>query len=372
MKGQSLGDYAGSTDGILILNVDDRGDYFQGSANLNEGDATNPSALALFKTVDKASPFRFKTYEILAVHPITGEFHNWKTIKQEFPGVTSFPSSAEVEGHWDDNNVFITWTTDNATNGTARLMRSQAAQPSVLKAERLSWDEFKRKYCKFSNRRFIFRGQDGGWRLRTSYHRLGRADLYRFVMEDMGIVYKHLSARTKHVFNFAIPDEYGAFMNLVQHHGYPTPLLDWTYSPYVAAFFAYRKIKNSDAARASDDDRVRIHIFNKDLWEAHHVKNLRLLTSGLQLLVNEFIAIENLRSTPQQAVSIVSNVDDIETFVGARESALGQTFLQAVDLPKAERKPIFEELTTMGITAGALFPGLDGACEELAHRNFEI
>jgi hypothetical protein len=28
------------------------------------------------------------------------------------------------------------------------------------------------------------------------------------------------------------------------------------------------------------------------------------------------------------------------------------------------------ELSFMGITAGALFLGLDGACEELAERNF--
>jgi hypothetical protein len=26
----------------------------------------------------------------------------------------------------------------------------------------------------------------------------------------------------------------------------------------------------------------------------------------------------------------------------------------------------------MGITAGSLFPGLDGACEELTQRNFDI
>jgi len=30
------------------------------------------------------------------------------------------------------------------------------------------------------------------------------------------------------------------------------------------------------------------------------------------------------------------------------------------------------ELAYMGITAGALFPGLDGTCEELKEKNFNI
>jgi hypothetical protein len=30
------------------------------------------------------------------------------------------------------------------------------------------------------------------------------------------------------------------------------------------------------------------------------------------------------------------------------------------------------ELGYMGITAGSLFPGIDGACEELRERNFDI
>lgn len=46
--------------------------------------------------------------------------------------------------------------------------------------------------------------------------------------------------------------------------------------------------------------------------------------------------------------------------------------MRAVDLPVGERKKVIRELGYMGITAGSLFPGLDGACEELKERNFEI
>jgi len=31
-----------------------------------------------------------------------------------------------------------------------------------------------------------------------------------------------------------------------------------------------------------------------------------------------------------------------------------------------------EDLSYMGITAGSLFPGLDGTCEELRERNFSV
>jgi hypothetical protein len=43
---------------------------------------------------------------------------------------------------------------------------------------------------------------------------------------------------------------------------------------------------------------------------------------------------------------------------------LQQTYLQAIDLPVSDRSIVARDLATMGITAGSLLPGLDGACEQ--------
>jgi hypothetical protein len=45
-------------------------------------------------------------------------------------------------------------------------------------------------------------------------------------------------------------------------------------------------------------------------------------------------------------------------------------FLTAIDIPASERDAAMDDLRFMGITAGSMFPGIDGVCEELRERNF--
>ena len=370
MRGQWIGRYTGSSEGTIIVNVDERPAYFQGVAYLHEHDTSIPSTASFFRTKDKAGDFQFRSGIIGAIHPHSGLVASWDSVKPLYPQ-SSVSEFAEAHGSWTKDSLSLSWTTNIGATGSCVLPRSRGGEPSQLTPLEKDWEAYKEYVSGLEGRRYLFRGQEKPWRLRTSFHRAGRADVTRFLSEDIQDLHKHLSARTKHVFNLEIPKENGAFFNLVQHHGYPTPLLDWSYSPYVAAFFAYRRITSETVAMASPGDKVRIHVFDQALWKSDIQQSFHLATGGLHFSLGEFLAIENERMIPQQAASTVTSVDDIESYIKSRESA-GKNYLWAIDLPVRDRDRIVQELRFMGITAGALFPGLDGACEELKERNFEF
>lgn len=368
MNGQWLGTFDGGT---IIANIDELETNYRGVAYLLEEDNTIPSSVASFSTPSKEKEFQFRTDLIRAIDPTSGTPNSWENVAAKFASGFVFSKYADVKGSWDENTLALSWTTDTGLSGYCALPRSKADSPSELPTLSKDWGAFKQYVSTLRSRQFLFRGQNRPWRMRTSFHRTGRADLARFWDEDLPTLHRHLSARTRHVFDLQKPIEIGAFFNLVQHHGYPTPLLDWTYSPYVAAFFAYRGISNEDAAKADPSEKVRIIVFDQAQWKKDLNQVLVLVSPRLYLSIGEFIAIENERLIPQQAATTVTNVDDVEAYIKSRGSE-SKVYLCALDLPKHERKQVVRELSYMGITAGSLFPGLDGACEEIKDRNFEV
>ena len=371
MNGQWIGNYSGSTTGAIIVNIDERAGHYVGTAILIEDNPKLPTSVVSFQTANKGPKFQFRASPILALDPKTGNGLSLEELTQFLGKDEVFSTSADVTGTVEPESLTLSWVTDTGVEGKCVLPRSKADQPSELVPLVKNWAEFMEYVSNLKGCRYLFRGQNEPWRLRTSFHRRGRADLSRFLNEDVPTLYKHLSARTKHVFDLKNPDENGAFFNLIQHHGYPTPLLDWTYSPYVAAFFAYRGVSNEKAAAADANAKVRIHVFDQESWKRDLNQILFVVAPRLHVSIGEFIAIENERMIPQQAASTVTNVDDIETYIRNIETSC-KTYLWAIDLPVGDRRQVVRDLSYMGITAGSLFPGLDGACEELTERNFEI
>ena len=228
-----------------------------------------------------------------------------------------------------------------------------------------TWEDFRTYVRTLPPYKFMFRGQGSNqWRLRTAFHRTERSDIARFLLVDVAALHQHLSALTNHFFNLANPIENAAFISLAQHHGYPTPLLDWTYSPFIAAFFAFKYASQTT-------QNVRVFIFDREIWRADWNQLQKVAPARLHFSILDAVALNNPRMVPQQALSTVTNAEDIESYLAKKSAERpGRQYLHVIDLPVGQREMALRELSAMGITPGSMFPGLDGACAQLRDRFF--
>jgi hypothetical protein len=97
----------------------------------------------------------------------------------------------------------------------------------------------------FPKAEFVFRGQqDSQWRLGTSYDRYwaGKPLHDEFFVRRM--VAQFRSGVTRLGLEASLGNDELAWLEYARHHGLPAPLLDFSWSPFVALFFAFDGVRD--------------------------------------------------------------------------------------------------------------------------------
>src|SRR5579872_62518 len=156
MNGQWIGKYTGTQSGEVIVNMDDRGSYFQGVAYLIDSKGNVPRIGLALRTRNKDNDFNLRPDALWVIHPETGDAATWTDVKESYAAETVIPGSIDVTGHWDECCLELAWQTDVGMSGSCELPRSRADQPSNLKAFQMGWANFKQYVSDFAGKGHLF------------------------------------------------------------------------------------------------------------------------------------------------------------------------------------------------------------------------
>jgi hypothetical protein len=254
-----------------------------------------------------------------------------------------------------------------------------------------SWPEFMALQQRFSGERgrlWMYRGQSGiAATLRTSLERaLNRFELPIERQEELERLLLREFRRHYHRYTADVPaeDDTLRWLALMRHHGAPVRLLDLSYSPYVALFFALDGVAHGESCSMWAIDHnwcvsraaellpgPTWDAFQEDPWGGKTGPTVRqLFATRTQVAVpmNPFYL--DARLAIQQGVLLAPldlsvNLDTVLQRMDSPAQVCGNVRRIVIHCLGGFLESALGELTRMNVTHTTLLPGIDGLARSL-------
>jgi hypothetical protein len=227
-----------------------------------------------------------------------------------------------------------------------------------------NWDEFKREMVPAGDpnlaRKIVYRGQaSSDWNVTSSFDRdcPDRADRPAYYRKLLAFFAYQVRQYGEDLDDMA-PSDRAA---IAQHYGMPTRLIDWSTSPYVAAFMAFYSAVSE--RRMELGDRVAV-------W-ALDCTRFAELNAGLdaQFGIVKTRRLENDRVWRQGGLFIeaIGDCAALDDYLERRAGGGGSGLVKWT-LPASEAAIALNDLIQMGLSPAALFPDRGGAAKYVRLR----
>ncbi|MFZ0034334.1 MAG: FRG domain-containing protein [Sedimentisphaerales bacterium] len=275
--------------------------------------------------------------------------------------------------------------------GQSETDTCQNIKNGILRHELSSWKDF----CRFVENEkvwptLIYRGQTNAeWKVESTLDRLEKKYPTKPNLSG-GIPKEFLCTRvsrelqlnrfkelSRGKLGLYIPTDDDEWWAIAQHHGLATPLLDWTYSPFVALFFAFEDEKCLNNGNLISPEKRAVFAVTHHLLTEKSSPDTGKIRKICEPLSPKGQG--NYRLFNQGGVFIKMPVGkDIETYISENfpkdtykepwwETGTGtphpRAVLQKFIIPNVEREQCLRFLDYMNINRAALFPDLDGASQ---------
>ena len=224
---------------------------------------------------------------------------------------------------------------------------------------------------------YVYRGlKDSKYSLITSLNRICGHDLS---LEDTVI-------RNFKKYGYADLDSKDSFWQIIatgQHFGLPTRLLDWTYSPLVAAHFVTADINAYDkdgviyAINTKDSVKTLPEALKKELEES---RTTSFTISMIEKYAKDFNELSKLSDKPFfmfyepasadnrmiNQYSLFSLCSDPKYLIN--DLADEDSSMYKIIIPKEVKLEIRDKLDYINISERVIFPGLDSVCSWISRR----